>query len=120
MPGPGRRSRSRPRSAAAAAPPPDRPSPAGQRLRAAPAGSSVLQSPVDLAARVLLLQVATLVLHVLASRERDLDLGTPVLPVHARGDQRQPLLGRATDQAVDLALVHQQLARALGFVVLTR
>src|SRR5689334_18764214 len=70
-----------------------------------PLRSAFLQCLLDLAARVLLLQVAPLVLDVLAARQRDLDLRAAVLPVEPGRDQRQPLLGGAADQPLDLSLV---------------
>src|SRR3954451_2753391 len=105
MPRNDRRSRGRSRSASAAARKQER------RLRAlpqprarGPAASTLVQRLLDLAARILLLEVAPLVLHVLAAGKRDLDLRPPVLPVQTGRDQRQALLGGATDQALDLAL----------------
>src|SRR3954451_24006085 len=75
---------------------------------------------LGLAAHLAVLQSAALVAHVLAAGEGDLDLRVRALEVHARGDERQAaLLGRA-GQAVDLAAVQEQLARALRLVVLAR
>src|SRR5215207_11564095 len=54
------------------------------------------------------------------ARQRDLHLRARALEVEARRDQREALLARLTDQALDLALVHQQLARALRLMVLAR
>ena len=47
-----------------------------------------------------------------APREPELDLGQSVREVHAERDQREPLLGRRADQALDLLAVEQQLAGA--------
>src|SRR3954454_23919458 len=101
-------------------PPPNGRPPTGKGREASGASraprtrSAVPHRLLDLAPRVLLLQVAALVLHVLPARERDFHLGATVLPVQARRDQRQALLARPAYQTLDLAPVQQQLARALG------
>src|SRR3954468_12063216 len=114
----------RPSRRSSSSPPPDLRHTTGRTREAAPqAGASrlsVLERLLDLAAGVLFFQVAPLVLDVLAAGQRDLDLGSPVLPVEPRWDQRHPLLRGATDQPLDLAPVQQQLARALGLMVLAR
>src|SRR4051812_16315878 len=57
---------------------------------------------------------------VLASAERDLDLGPPVLEVDPRGHDRQPALRDPAHQPLDLATVGEELARPLGLVVVPR
>src|SRR5919109_2822636 len=75
---------------------------------------------LDLALRVALLDRPALVVEVLALRDRDLDLRARPVPVQARGHDRQALLGSRAEQPIDLAAVEQQLAGALGVVVVAR
>ena len=56
----------------------------------------------------------------LPRRERQLDLGPRSAEVDARGHERQAPLRGLAHQPLDLAPVEQQLARALGIVVLAR
>ena len=92
--------------------------------RIIPAGRSTLGSPPErtlhLALELALLDRLTLVDGVLAAGQSDLDLGVAAAEVQARGDQGQALLLLLADQPLDLAPVHEQLARALGLVVLAR
>jgi hypothetical protein len=71
-----------------------------------------------LALELALLDRPALVADVLAARQRDLDLRARPLEVHAGRDQGQPLLLGLADQPLDLALVHEELARPLRLVVL--
>ena len=82
--------------------------------------TSCLKRPLHLALELALLDRLTLVADVLAARERDLHLRVAALEVEPRRDERQPLLLRLADQALDLAPVHEQLARALRLVVVAR
>src|SRR5215207_7478274 len=87
--------------------------------RASPSSTRAYRA-LHLALHLALLDRLALVADVLAARQRDLDLRARALEVEPRRHQRQPLLARLADQPLDLALVHQQLARALGLVVLAR
>jgi hypothetical protein len=69
---------------------------------------------------VALLDRLALVVAVPAARDRDLDLRARAAEVHARRDERQAALGDAAGEALELAAVGQQLARALRLVVLPR
>ena len=68
-------------------------------------------------ALLLRLEGLALVVEVLALRDGDLHLGVGPLEVEPRRDERQALLPRDADQALELAPVHQELAVAFGFVV---
>src|SRR5215207_898242 len=87
--------------------------------RASPSSTRAYRA-LHLALHLALLDRLALVADVLAARQRDLDLRARALEVEPRRHQRQSLLARLPDQPLDLALVHQQLARALGLVVLAR
>src|SRR5919201_665954 len=78
----------------------------------------VQQGPVDLAARLPLADGAALVVALLASGQGELDLGARSLEVDPGRHQGQALLGCLADESLDLAPVHQQLARPLRIVVL--
>ena len=58
-----------------------------------------------------------LVVEILAARQRDLDLRVGSGEVDAGRHQRQPALGDARGEPVELVAVQEQLARALGVVV---
>src|SRR5207248_1044199 len=81
---------------------------------------SLCECALYLALLLARLQVAAAVPGVLALGERYLHLGVASLEVHAGGDECEPLLLRLADQPFDLALVHEQLARPLRLMVLTR
>src|SRR5205085_10575465 len=87
------------------------------RRRSAPV---LAKRAFDLSALVLVPQVAALVVHLLAARQRDLDLCVAPLEVHAGGHEREPFLLSLADQALDLAAVQQELSRPLRLVVLAR
>jgi hypothetical protein len=73
---------------------------------------------LDLALGVALGEVAALVALLLAACERDLDLHLPVLEVDARGNEREAALTGLPEEGVDLAAVQEELAVAVGLVVL--
>src|SRR5919202_1090570 len=73
---------------------------------------------LGLTALVARLDRLALVEAVLAARERDLDLRAGAGEVDPRRHEREAALVDAPDQPLDLALVGEQLARALGLVVL--
>src|SRR3954469_12629793 len=75
------------------------------------------QSALDLPIGVAPGDVAPLVVDFFALGERDLDLRPSVLPVEPRRDEREALLADLADQRRDLALVEEQLAVAIRFVV---
>src|SRR5439155_221673 len=72
------------------------------------------QRPFHVAPALALPQGLALVVDVLAAGQRDLDLGVRAREVDARGDEREPALRGTRGDAVELAPVQQQLARALG------
>src|SRR3954468_17068948 len=78
------------------------------------------QRALHVALALALLDRLALVEAVLAAGERDLDLRARALEVDARRDEREAALLDARLQALDLAPVDEQLARALGLVVLAR
>jgi hypothetical protein len=81
----------------------------------------VADGPLHLALHLAILDRLALVALVLAARQRDLHLGAHAAgEVDARRDEREALLARLADQPLDLRAVHEQLARALGLVVLPR
>src|SRR5919112_6743697 len=88
--------------------------------RASPFSPAARRGALHLALHLPLLDRLALVADVLAARERYLDLRARALEVEPRRHEREALLARLADQAVDLAPVHQQLARALRRVVLAR
>ena len=75
---------------------------------------------LDVALGLALADRLALVVEVLASRQRDLDLRVRAREVDPRGHQREAALWPRAREAVELAPVQQQLARALGVVVLAR
>src|SRR5437763_4696945 len=77
-----------------------------------------LKRALDLAIRVALGDVAPLVAYVLAARECELDLGAAVLEVEPRRHERQPALLDLPGQRCDFLAMQEQLAVALGLVVL--
>src|SRR5581483_8293610 len=92
--------------------------PAGRPLVALARRSAArLQRALDLALRVAVDERAPLVPHVLAARERELDLDAPVLEVEARRHERQALLAHLAVEAVDLLAVQEQLPRPGRLVV---
>src|SRR4029453_6353700 len=103
--------------------------PAGQRARRpahasgvpgpdAPASVALAHRALDVALLVARLHRLALVEAVLAAAERDLDLGARAVEVDAGGHEGQPALLGLGHHALDLALVGQELARAIGVVVL--
>ena len=78
----------------------------------------LVQRPLDVATLLARLDRLALVEAVLAARERDLDLRMWAVEVDARRHDGQAALLDLADEAIDLALVGQQLARAFGVVVL--
>ena len=82
---------------------------------------SCLLLALDLAADVAVADLAPAVALLLAARQRQLDLGARALEVDPRRARASgPCAARRPDQALDLVAVQQQLARALGIVVLVR
>src|SRR3954447_24602946 len=77
----------------------------------------VAHRPLGFACHLALADRLALVAPVLASGQRDLDLRHRPREVDPRRHDRQPALGRLADQPLDLALVEQELAVALGVVV---
>src|SRR5262245_16196946 len=73
---------------------------------------------LDLAADVAIADLTPAVALLLAARQRQLDLGPGALEVDPGRDHRQALALEAAYQALDLVTVEEQLARALGIVVL--
>src|SRR3954468_16925223 len=90
------------------------------RTRAPTRACLASERALHLALELALLDRLALVADVLAPGQRDLDLRAWALEVQARRHQRQALLLGLADQPLDLALVHEQLARALGLMVLAR
>src|SRR4051794_7534929 len=88
----------------------------GRGMMPRPFLSAFLQRLLDLATRVLLLQIAPLVLNVLPASQRDLDLRPAVLPVEAGRDQRQPLFGGGPHPAPDLPPLPQPPSPGGGVV----
>ena len=88
-------------------------------LPRAEASGTVLafELPLDVALDVPVGDLATAVATLLAPGQREFHLCLRTLEVDAGRDQRQALLPGGPDQPFDLAPVEQQLARALGFVV---
>src|SRR5947208_1682159 len=79
------------------------------------------QLPLNVARHLALADRLALVVDVLAPGERNLHLcPRPVREVNPGGHERQAPLTSLADQPLDLGLVQQQLARALGIVVLPR
>src|SRR5437867_4028989 len=78
----------------------------------------VAQAALHLAAHLARFDGLTLVEAVPAARQRELDLGPRPREVEAGGHERQAALARLADQPLDLAAVEQELAVALGLVVL--
>src|SRR5205085_7195322 len=89
------------------------------KRRAARLPLRLAQLPLDLAGRLPPADRLALVVDVLPARECDLDLRprAPIGEVDAGGDEGEATLLGAADQALDLAAVKQQLARAFGIVV---
>src|ERR671934_946554 len=85
-----------------------------------PSAVGLAQRALHIALRLALLDRLALVEAVLATGEGDLHLGARAPEVDPRGHERQAALLRLADEALDLAAVGQQLARALGVVVLAR
>src|SRR5688500_18663933 len=83
-------------------------------------GSALGELAIEVALHVAVLDRGALVEAVLATRGRELDLRAPVGEVDPRRDDRQALLGDPAEEALDLTPVEQELARALGLVVLPR
>src|SRR3954469_12198072 len=91
----------------------------GTRSVCTPAGA-VRDGALGLTGRLPLGEGLPLVVRLLATRQRDLDLGVAVLEVQRqRHDRQAGLLGLA-DQPMDLALLEQQLAHPAGGVVVPR
>ena len=85
------------------------------------ARSSIADGPsgsLDLPLRISLDQVAPLVPRFLTPRERDLHLHTAVLEVHARRHERETPFTSLAEERVDLFAMQEQLAIAVGVVVL--
>src|SRR4029079_10148171 len=83
-----------------------------------PPDSALVQRALHVALLIARLHRLALVEAILAATQRDLDLRPRAREVAPRGDERQPALLRLADHALDLAPVGQQLARAVGVVVL--
>src|ERR1044072_1079079 len=76
------------------------------------------QQPPLLALPVALLLGLALVVQLLAARQREFDLGAALLvEIELERHERHSLALDRADQLVDLALMQQQLARALGRVI---
>src|SRR6478752_5199735 len=74
--------------------------------------------PALLALPVLLFLVIALVVRLAPPRQRDLDLRlAPAVEIDAEGHDRHALAGDRAVQLGQLAMVEQQLARALGLVI---
>src|SRR6185312_406722 len=90
----------------------------GSRERRRPLAARVLaQLALHVARHLALLDRLALVEAVLALRERQLDLRARASEVDARRHEREAALSRSAEQPVDLAASEQQLAVALGRVV---
>src|SRR6185436_15638041 len=76
-----------------------------------------LQFPLYLALRVARRDVAPLVPHLLALRERKLDLDLPALEVEARRHDGETLLRNARCEPLEFLAVEEKFARPVGVVV---
>src|SRR5690606_31609755 len=77
---------------------------------------ALAQGSLDLALAVPRAQRLPLVVLLLTARHRDLDLGDPARQIHLQGDDGEPFLLDAAQQAIDLLAMEQQLARAQRLV----
>src|SRR4051812_9372666 len=92
----------------------------GARMRARTLPVALAERALHVPLGLALLDRLALVEAVLAARERDLDLRVRAAEVDAGRDERQPALVRAAHEPLELAATDQQLAIALGLVVLPR